>query len=336
MVLKLLELKEGIKRLCEKYGLYLKAVLKLVTAIIVFLLINNNMGYNESLDNIVIVIGLALVAALTPDAIFVMITILFTIIHAYSVAPVLAAAIAMIYIVMYFLYVRYIPKQVFIIMAIPFLYLLKIPYVIPLVCGIFFTPISIISNIFGILIYYIYEAVKSAAAVSDGTSVSNTINFFNIVVDDVKNNKFMIASMVVFAVMILITYIIRRRKFKHASDIAILLSTLVGLVSFLLLSVLMEGPDSQLIVLIGSIVSGLIAYIARFFRITLDYAGTKHIQFEDDEYYYYVKAVPKLTVAAPDKQVKRIHAQKPTSNTMNLQDVIQKVYIEDEENKDLD
>lgn len=333
MVLKLLEVKDGIKRICEKYWVYVKVLIKLISAFVIFLLIDNNIGYNATLKSMVIVVGLAFVSALTPDAIFVMLAALLSIAHAYSVAPVLAAAIAMIYLIIFFMYVRYIPRQAFIILAIPFLYLLKIPYVIPLLCGIFFSPISIISNVCGILIYYMFEAVNAAASVSDGSSVSNTINFFNRVVDSLKGNKFMMASMVVFAVMILVTYIFRRRKFKHASDIAILLSTLIGIVAFLVLSVLIEGSDGIGVVLVGFVVSGLIAYIARFFRMTLDYAGTKHIQFEDDEYYYYVKAVPKLAVTAPDKQVKRIHAQKPTGNTMNLQDVIEKVYSEDDGNR---
>ncbi len=34
------------------------------------------------------------------------------------------------------------------------------------------------------------------------------------------------------------------------------------------------------------------------------------MQFEDDEYYYYVKAVPKLTVTRPDVKVKRINTRK--------------------------
>ena len=33
------------------------------------------------------------------------------------------------------------------------------------------------------------------------------------------------------------------------------------------------------------------------------------MQFEDDDYYYYVKAVPKNTVAPKDRSVKRINAQ---------------------------
>ena len=38
----------------------------------------------------------------------------------------------------------------------------------------------------------------------------------------------------------------------------------------------------------------------------MDYSRTEYVQFEDDEYYYYVKAVPKNTVAVPQKRVKTI------------------------------
>lgn len=42
----------------------------------------------------------------------------------------------------------------------------------------------------------------------------------------------------------------------------------------------------------------------------MDYSRTEHTQFEDDEYYYYVKAVPKINVVAPEMNVKRINAQR--------------------------
>ena len=38
----------------------------------------------------------------------------------------------------------------------------------------------------------------------------------------------------------------------------------------------------------------------------MDYSRTERVQFEDDEYYYYVKAVPKNTVALTEKKVKKI------------------------------
>lgn len=50
------------------------------------------------------------------------------------------------------------------------------------------------------------------------------------------------------------------------------------------------------------------------FRFNLDYSRTEKVQFEDDEYYYYVKAVPKMTVATPEKKVKKITTQRNSRN----------------------
>ena len=38
----------------------------------------------------------------------------------------------------------------------------------------------------------------------------------------------------------------------------------------------------------------------------MDYKHTENVQFEDDDYYYYVKAIPKTKVAAPDRKVRSI------------------------------
>ena len=47
-------------------------------------------------------------------------------------------------------------------------------------------------------------------------------------------------------------------------------------------------------------------YIYRFFRGIGDVSRIEKASFEDDEYFYYVKAVPKVGVQMPEKQVKHI------------------------------
>ena len=54
----------------------------------------------------------------------------------------------------------------------------------------------------------------------------------------------------------------------------------------------------------------LIAKVVEFFAFHVDYSRVEKVQFEDDEYYYYVKAVPKITVETPSKTVKRINTPK--------------------------
>ena len=63
-------------------------------------------------------------------------------------------------------------------------------------------------------------------------------------------------------------------------------------------------------VFLGVIFSALIAEIIVFFLFNLDYARTEDVQFEDDDYYYYVKAVPKMNIQTPSKTVKRINTQR--------------------------
>ena len=55
----------------------------------------------------------------------------------------------------------------------------------------------------------------------------------------------------------------------------------------------------------------------------MDYSRTEKVQFEDDEYYYYVKAVPKMTVAAQTKTVKKINTQRrPASSRESYHDLV--------------
>jgi hypothetical protein len=48
----------------------------------------------------------------------------------------------------------------------------------------------------------------------------------------------------------------------------------------------------------------VLGYGIKFFFMDLDYARTERVQFQDDEYFYYVKAVPKKMVASKEKTVK--------------------------------
>ena len=66
-------------------------------------------------------------------------------------------------------------------------------------------------------------------------------------------------------------------------------------------------------VIVGNIVAFLLAVVLQFFVFNVDYSRTEKVQFEDDEYYYYVKAVPKVVVSRAEKKVKQINSQKSST-----------------------
>ena len=69
-------------------------------------------------------------------------------------------------------------------------------------------------------------------------------------------------------------------------------------------------PDRLLGLVIGNLISVGIAFGLKFFFFHVDYKRTERVQFEDDDYYYYVKAVPKITMQVQDKQVKKINTKR--------------------------
>ena len=59
--------------------------------------------------------------------------------------------------------------------------------------------------------------------------------------------------------------------------------------------IFLEAEIPAIPLVAGTIVSVIVGEILEFFLFHVDYKRTERLQFEDDEYYYYVKAVPKIT-----------------------------------------
>ena len=61
------------------------------------------------------------------------------------------------------------------------------------------------------------------------------------------------------------------------------------------------GEETDFVLLIvGNVAAIAVGLVLELFFFSVDYARSERLQYEDDEYYYYVKAVPKLSVATPD------------------------------------
>ncbi len=133
---------------------------------------------------------------------------------------------------------------------------------------------------------------------------------FRFIIDGFMDRKEMLLLIAAFAVTIIVVYLIRRLSIDYAWTIAIISGALVDVMILLVgdLSFDMEISIAGLIV--GTIFSVAIAKLVELFAFHLDYSRTEKVQFEDDEYYYYVKAVPKITVAAPSRTVKKINASR--------------------------
>ena len=276
-------------------------------ALISISIVNSKLGYMDALTNIAIVMMASLLCAILPASFIVLVVAVFTIGHLYSLAIECALIALIIFLLMFLLYFRFSPKDTLAVLLTPVFFFLHIPYVMPLAMGLLGTPASVVSVSFGLVISYMISYFSSNATSFGSDGVEEAANEFSNIISGIVGNKAMVVMIVSFAVALVLVYIIRRSSVDNSWKIAIAAGS-ISLIIFTLIGDIMSDTQISIPgVIFGTIISAVLMLVLEFFAFNLDYSRTEKVQFEDDEYYYYVKAVPKVTVATPERKVKKIN-----------------------------
>jgi hypothetical protein len=331
----LLVFRERVKSFYQRHDIYINPAVKFIFAFISFIAINQEIGFDSRLKSLPVVMALALLSAFTPSAIMVLIATFMAALHVYYASPILSILVIILFMIIYFLFARFTPRYGYVVLAIPILFFLKIPYAMPILLGIIASPVAVVSSVCGVLVFYIIQLVKTAVNVQVNPSVDDVLKLYTDVIDGLMNNKQMIMTIVIFTAILLVVYYVRRMKFDYAFEISIAAGALTSVLGFLISDIILDKSEQILAMILGTIVSGAIVYVVQFFKLTLDYSGVEHAQFEDDVYYYYVKAVPKVSITTPQMKVKHINvksvSQEVAKTGYRHHDTDEEEYDEDED-----
>ncbi len=306
----LLEFRARIRELYQKFSMYIDPMVKFLIALLVFTMINTSIGYEDRLTKAPILLLLSLLCAFTPSSVLVLVAMFVSIAHIYKASIILAILIVLIFIVLYCFFLRYTPKYGYVVLAIPILFPIHLPYAVPILLGLIANPITILPTSCGVIVYYIFYVIKEEALSQTGISLDDTLVLYQRVIEKILGNKQMIMTIIMFAVIICVVYVVRRLKIEYAYEIAIGAGAVTSILGFLIVDLQLDISKQIGTMVLGTIISAVLVVIIQFFRRVLDYTAVENVQFEDDDYYYYVKAVPKINVSVPQIRVKRISAPK--------------------------
>lgn len=309
----LLELKEKIKIFMGKYDIYIIPLAKFLLALIAFAMINGNVGFMERAKSPAIALILALMCSFLSVNLIAVFGGILILAHAYALSLEFFALAFVVILLMVLLFFRTAPQYGYLLIITPIAFVLKVPYVVPLAMGLMGTPAAAIPVACGTIVYYLLHYMKLNTTMLSGTDTESMQQKITYLIDNVVRNREMILMAVAFALTLLIVYVVRRMSIDYAWSIAIGAGAVVELVVLLIGSMMFSVSLKLVGVLFGCIVSAGIAILLQITVFGMDYSRTEYVQFEDDEYYYYVKAVPKLTIAVPEKRVKKISPQKKQS-----------------------
>lgn len=305
----LLEMKQRLKVFYSKYDVYLIPALKFLLAFFAFMMINGQIGFMEKIKSPAIALLLALLCSFLPVNMIAVFGAMLVCAHAFALSIEVFAMAAGLIFIMYAIYFRVAPGYGFALVLTPVAFLLKIPYAVPLTLGLLGGPVCAVPVACGTVIYYLMYYMKNNETMLTSSESEQMVSRLTYLVENVLNNKTVILTVLVFAVVLMVVYGIHRMSVDYAWYLAIGAGAVVNVVLFLLGALVMQVKVPIFSLVLGTLGSIAIALVVEFFVFSVDYSRTEYTQFEDDEYYYYVKAVPKMSIAIPEKRVKKINSR---------------------------
>lgn len=191
------------------------------------------------------------------------------------------------------LYLCFIPGQAFTVICAGLSLGLGVPLCVPVVCGLLAGPGSMAGISLGTLAYYGSMQLLQNDSFTGGFS-GEALNRIPEMLRLLCLDQEMLMDAVILSAVCLTVYLIRRLPVRFCWGWGTGAGVLVYTV-FRVLEYFWLGRTVSLALLGADILLGAAAgLILQDFCFALDYKKTEYLQFEDDEYYYYVKAVPKL------------------------------------------
>lgn len=305
----LLIIREHIKKLIGMYESYVRPASKFLLALITIIMINSKIGFATKLANPALTIVFSLICSFLPLNFILVVAMALILLHLYALSIECVIVVGVLLVIMFLLYFRFSPKDTILLLFTPLCFGLNIPYVIPLSAGLVSSAASLVSVGCGVVIYYVLSFISESAPMLAGLDNETMLIKLKYIIDGTLNNKDMLMVIIAFAITIVVVNVIRRLSVDHAWTIAIVTGALTDILVILIGDLKYATYVSIPGLIIGSILGFGVTAVIKFFLFNVDYTRTEKVQFEDDEYYYYVKAVPKNSLSVTDRKVRKIKGQ---------------------------
>lgn len=295
----LLAVRDSLSRFYGRYDTYIRLFLKFLLSFSALEAINLGLGQMKMLNNPMIVFGLAAICAFLPSNSVVLVGTGVILAHFYGLSLEAALVGGGMLVMGLMLYFGIAPHSSVPMVLTALSLAAGFPCAVPVLFGLIGGPLSAAGVIFGTFAYYLVCIVRSTGGSlqsSAADAAEAMVQKMAVLIDAVIKNKEMFLMMAALAVTLWIVWLIRRMEIKYAWMAAAVL----GCAGYLAIRIFgMAGLELE--INIGSLVLDLaialfVAWISQTMLFSLDYKKTENVRFEDDEYFYYVKAIPKRKI----------------------------------------
>ena len=272
----LLVWREKLQRIYALYSIYIQKGLQFVTGLVLFWVINSNIGFMKPASSVFCTLGLAVICTFLPMTITVLAATALILAHFYALSLPIALVALVIFILMYIFYFRFTPKKAWLVLISGLAFSLKIPFVIPIAFGLLGSPVWIVPASCGIITYYMTDYVKvSAAALKEADASGIAANLMSFTKQVLASKEMWLMVMAV-TIGILVVNFVRTRGVDHSWKIASAAGAAVTVVVSAAGNIVLSTNISYIEIILSAVlgaVTGLVLELTHNGQKWWDYTG---------------------------------------------------------------
>lgn len=291
----MLRVKESLQKFYTKNDYWTLPATKAITAFLCFFTVNSHVGFSDVLSNPLISFAASVLCSFLPWTCIPVFFCLFILGNAYAASLEITLVAVVVLLLASLIQSAFRAGHAILIALVPLFFYIHIPYVLPVIAGLSLGLMSIVPLSVGIMLYYFIEYMAGHTAIAaTQTDITAMATAYAGLFGNLFKDKDAIVAILAFALCVIVVYIISQIPFDGnwivaaaAGIIVVAAATIFGRMHF--------GLDISFLEMLPGLLFSCILSIGYVFVFhAVDYQRTERLHFEDDDYVYYVKAVPKL------------------------------------------
>lgn len=284
------KLKEDLLELYRNIGLPLIIVSRIAIALVTVMLINQRVGAMEALRGLIVMFGVSIIAGIVPVSLGTVILMCFTLGHLWAVSYVAATMVAIILTILFILGKLFSPQETYLFVASFIMCLMGGIYAVPLVLAMLGSVMGVVPMLGGVVWFGMITMIGDMKEALVESSITDGIF---IVLEGIMNNTTLLLTLLALALSYVIATVMKSMSFNESWKCGLISAAAANIVVMVMgwMVTLVSVPYMSL--LVGTLAGAILGLIIEIFVHNVDYRGAETLRFEDDEYFYYVKAIPK-------------------------------------------
>lgn len=321
MMEKLLLVRERLSSIYGRYSILIQPLARFAVMFGALLVMGQFIGFGDLIGSPVVFAAVSLIGAWLPFSLRLLMVAVLVLTNLFGLSLETMAAVAAVMLIMFCINYIFRPEKNYLLLLMPICFFLGIPYAPVLLVALSGSLLEMIPIAFSTILYYLMVYIGNNTGLLSSASTLTMMEKIMQLVTGLVNNQEMWLMCITLCMILLVTYLVGRMKNDYSRYIGMGMGMTTGIMVLLVGIFALDIHLSVGMLIVGILMSALLAFGVEFFLLPLSYLQTELVQFEDDDYYYYVKAVPKMAISRPEVQIKKLNIRKELENTSAIPDV---------------